>query len=284
VFDVEGEFRGYRGTGTDVTAIMRAQRAEESLRTVQAELAHVSRVTTLGQLTASIAHEVNQPIGAALINAQTALRWLSRQPPDAGRATQAIDRVVNDCQRAADIVSRTRDLVKKSPPRKDILEINEAILEVIELTRGEMSQSGVRLQTQLAESLPAIPGDRVQLQQVILNLVMNAVEAMSEMSEGKLELLINTQTGERCVLVAVRESGPGLSEVDLERVFEAFYTTKSSGLGIGLSICRSIAEAHGGRLWATANVPKGAAFQFALPINSDRSDEPEQRASVEPKI
>ena len=269
VFDADGAFCGYRGTGTDVTAIMRAERAEASLRAAQAELAHMSRVTTLDHLTASIAHEVKQPITGALINAQTALRCLNRQPPDLGRATLAIDRVMRDAMRATDIVDRTRALVNKAPPRKDDLEINEAISEVVALIRSEVSKNGVELQIQLSEGLPVIRGDRVQLQQVMLNLMMNAVEAMSQMSEDRRELLISTQPDANCVLVAVRDSGPGLPEAAREQAFESFYTTKSSGLGMGLSICRSIVEAHGGRLWVAANVPKGAAFQFTVPAISD---------------
>ena len=270
VFDANGEFCGYRGTGTDVTAITRAERAEASLRTVQAELTHVGRVTTLGLLTASIAHEVNQPIAAILINAQTAVRCLTRKPPDAGQATQLIDHIISDSMRASDIVARTRALVTKAPTQKDDLEINQAISEVIALTRSEVSKNGIQLQTQLAEGLPVIQRDRVQLQQVMLNLMMNAIEAMSPMSDERRELLVSTQAEAGCVLVAVRDTGPGLPEVAIERAFEAFYTTKSSGLGMGLSICRSIVEAHGGRLWATANVPKGAAFRFTVPIHSDR--------------
>jgi hypothetical protein len=268
VFDASGEFSGYRGTGTDVTAIIRAERAEASLRTTQAELAHVSRVTTLGQLTASIAHELTQPIAAALFNAETALASLTRQPPDVARATEAINRFMSDSTRATEIIARTRALVKKAPARKDDLEINQAISEIVGLTRSEVSKNGVALQIRLAEGLPVIQGDRVQLQQVMLNLIMNAVESMSEMNDNHRELLISTQPEADGVLVAVRDSGPGLPDVAMERAFDAFYTTKSSGLGMGLSICRSIVEAHGGRLWAAANFPKGAAFQFTVPVFS----------------
>jgi C4-dicarboxylate-specific signal transduction histidine kinase len=176
-------------------------------------------------------------------------------------------RVVEDGQRATEIVDRTRTMIKKGPARNDKVEINEAILEVSGLTRSEISKNGVSLKTQLAKDLPGIQGDRVQLQQVMLNLIMNAVEAMSQMAESPRELLISTRIEAGCVLVEVRDSGPGLSEPALERVFEAFYTTKSTGLGMGLSICRSIVEAHGGRLWATKNVPRGAAFQFTVPID-----------------
>jgi len=230
------------------------------------ELAHANRVATMGQLSASIAHEVNQPIAAAVINAQTALRWLGAQPPHLEEARQALGRVVKNGNRAGDVIGRIHALLKKSPPRKDGLEINEAILEVIALTHGEVVKNDVSVQTRLVEGLPPIQGDRVQLQQVILNLIINAIEAMSGTSEGSRELLISTGKADPDgVLVAVRDSGPGVAPASLERLFETFYTTKPGGLGMGLSICRSIIEAHGGRLWATANVPQGAIFQFTLP-------------------
>ncbi len=244
--------------------------ASEALRDAQADLAHANRVATLGQLSASIAHEVSQPISAVATNAHAALRWLGAQPPDLEEVRQALGRIVKDGNRAADVFGRIRGLIKKAPPRMDDLEINETILEVIALTRGEAVKNGVSVQTQLAEGLPLIQGDRVQLQQVVLNLIMNAVEAMSGVSEGLRELLISTgKTEPDGVLVAVRDSGPGLAPASLERLFDAFYTTKPGGLGMGLSICRSTIEAHGGRLWAAANVPQGASFQFTLPAHPD---------------
>ena len=249
-----------------------ARESERRFRNMQMELAHANRLATLGQLAASITHEVKQPITAALLNTQTAQRFLSRQQPDVERAKKAIDRAVLNGMRVSEVVDRTHALVRKEPVRKDRLEINEAISGVIGLTRGEALKNDVQVRTQLAESLPVIQGNRVQIQQVMLNLIVNAVEAMSQMSDDRRELLISTQAEADCVLVAVRDSGPGLSEGDIERAFEAFYTTKSSGLGMGLSICRSIVEDHGGRLWATANVPKGAAFQFTVPVNSDCQD------------
>jgi PAS domain S-box-containing protein len=241
-------------------------RASEELRAVQAELAHVNRVSTMGQLTASIAHEVNQPIAATVTNAQAALRWLGGQLPDVEEARQALAQIVTDGNRAGDVIGRIRDLIKKAPPRRDRLEINGAIREVIELTRGEAVKNGVSVRVELADGLPLIEGDRVELQQVILNLIINAVEAMCGIGERARELLIitgKTETGE--VLVTVRDSGPGLAPATLERLFEPFYTTKTTGLGLGMSICRSIVEAHGGRLWASANVPRGAIFQFTMP-------------------
>jgi C4-dicarboxylate-specific signal transduction histidine kinase len=236
----------------------------------ESELAHANRVATMGQLTASIAHEVNQPIAALLTNAETAVRWLARQPPNSERVKPLIDRIISDGKRAADIVSRIRDFSKKAPARKGNLEINEAILEIVKLTRAAMSDHSVLVKMQLSERLPPILGDRVQLQQVMLNLIMNAIEAMSEVREGSRELLISTSEVESGgVFVAVSDSGPGLPLTNFARIFEAFYTTKSSGLGMGLSICRSIVEAHGGRLWATRNEPHGAVFCMMLPVGEE---------------
>jgi C4-dicarboxylate-specific signal transduction histidine kinase len=233
----------------------------------EAELAHANRVTIMGELTASIAHEVNQPIAAALMNAGTAKRWLSRQPPDLEEARRAIERISSDGKRAADIVSRIREFSRKAPLRKADLEINEAILDIIGLARVPISDNGVAATMQLADGLPHILGDRVQLQQVILNLIMNAIEAMSEAGAGSRELLVSTSEAESgALLVRIGDSGPGLPQNNPERIFEAFYTTKAAGLGMGLSICRSIIEAHGGRLWAAPNQPRGAVFSFLLPV------------------
>jgi C4-dicarboxylate-specific signal transduction histidine kinase len=242
--------------------------ASEALREAQRELAHVNRITTMGQLAASIAHEINQPIAAAVTNAHAALHWLGARPPDLEEVRQALGRIVEDSNRAGAVIGRIHALIKKAPPRKDDLEINEAILEIIALTRGEVMKNGVSLQTQLADGLPLIQGDRVQLQQVILNLIINAVEAMSDVSEGPRELLIGTsKDGSGGVLVAVQDSGPGLNPESFDRLFDAFYTTKPGGMGMGLSICRSIVEAHGGRIWASRTAGPGATVQFALPIN-----------------
>ena len=243
-----------------------ARDSERRYSLVQMELAHANRVATVGHLSASIAHEINQPIGAAITYANAASHWLDAEPPNLDEARRALDFIVESSVRAGDVINRIRALVKKEPPRKDRLEINETILEVIALTRSEIANNAVSVRTQLAETLPAIQGDRVQLQQVILNLLINAVEAMSGMSEGLRELLISTaKTDSEGVLVAVEDSGPGLAPEDLERTFEAFYTTKPDGLGMGLSICRSIIKAHGGQMWAAAKVPQGAVFQFTIP-------------------
>jgi len=247
-----------------------ARGSERRYREVQAELAHAARVATMGQLTASIAHEVKQPIGAAAAYAEAALRFLARRPPELEEVRESLEGIVATSYRAAEVIDRIRDLVKKAPPRKDRFEINGAIREVIELTRGEAMKNGVSVQMQLADGLPLIEGDRVQLQQVILNLIINGVQAISEASDGPRQVLISTGKPESGgVLVAVRDSGPGLAPGTLDHVFEAFHTTKPGGLGLGLSICRSIIEAHGGRLWASANVSRGAIFQFTVPAHSD---------------
>jgi PAS domain S-box-containing protein len=251
--------------GSQIGQFIERKRAEEALREVQAELGRVARLTTMGQLTASIAHEVKQPIGASVNNALAAMRFLDSRPPDLGEVRQALADIVKAGSLASDVIDRIRDLIKRAPPRKDRLEINGAIRDVIELTRGEAVKNGVSVRTELADALPLIEGDRVELQQVILNLIMNAIEAMSGTSDGSRELIISTGKAESGgALVAVRDSGPGLAPATLEHIFDAFYTTKPNGMGMGLSISHSIIKAHGGRLWAEANVPHGAIFQFTL--------------------
>jgi C4-dicarboxylate-specific signal transduction histidine kinase len=232
------------------------------------ELAHANRLATMGQLVATIAHEVNQPIGATRNNAHAALRFLDGDPPDLAEVRDALECVVNDTYRAGDIVGRIRDQVKKLPPRKEGIELNDAIEEVIALVRGELSKNRVSVQTQLAEGLPPVHGDRVQLQQVLLNLILNAIEAMISVDDEARELVISTESSPpEGLLVAVGDSGPGVTPEDRERIFGSFYTTKASGVGIGLSICRSIIEAHGGRLWADAHSPRGAVFRFTVPAH-----------------
>ena len=262
VFDDFGNFAEYAGTVIDVTEHRRAEEERQAL-------AHANRVTTMGQLTASIAHEVNQPIATARNNAASALRFLSRSPPDLAEVREALYCVVSDVDRAGNVIGGIRKLIAKTPaPRDDCFDINEAIREMIVLTRGEALKNGVSVQMQL-EGLLLIQGDRVQLQQVVLNLILNAVEAMSSVDGARRELSISTERrGADEVLVAVRDSGPGIDLEHLEGVFDSFYTTKASGIGLGLSICRSIIGAHGGRLWAAANEPGGAAFQFTLPAGN----------------
>ena len=243
--------------------------ASEALREAQAELAHINRVTAMGQLAASITHEVMQPIAAGINGAQAALRWLRAEPPNLQEVREALGYTVNEGNRAIDVIGRVRALIRKAPPRKDTFGINEAIVEVITLTHSEAVKNGVSVQTQLAEGLPLIHVDRVQLQQVILNLILNAVQAMSGVSERSRELLISTEReASGGVLVTVQDSGPGLSPESFDRLFDAFYTTKASGMGIGLSICRSIVEAHGGQIWASRDVGRGATVQFTIPLSS----------------
>jgi PAS domain S-box-containing protein len=233
---------------------------------MQMELAHANRVATMGQLTATIAHEVIQPIAATVTNAQAALQWLKAGSSNLEEVRQVLAEIVDDGVRAVEVINRIRALMKKAPPRKDRLEINGVILEIIELMRGEAVKYGVSISTELADPSPAVEADRVQLQQVLLNLIVNALEATGAASEGPKELLISTRKHESGgAVVAVQDSGPGLGAAMLEQVFESFYTTKPSGLGLGLSICRSIIEAHGGRLWASVNKQRGATFQFTLP-------------------
>lgn len=266
VFGASGEFRGYRGTGTDVTAIIRAQKAETSLRTAQAELAHAGRVVTLGQLTASIAHEVSQPIGSARNNARAALNFLNRPNPDLDEVREALTCIVDDADRAGGIIDRIKDQIKKASPRSDRFDLNRAIEEVIMLAQGRITENGIFVQSSLASEMAPVHGDRIQIQQVVLNLILNAIEAMSPVEAADRVLSISTEkTLANGALVVVRDSGPGIEPKRLEQVFEAFYTTKSGGMGMGLSICRSIIDAHGGRLSAVANEPTGAQFQFTLP-------------------
>ena len=246
--------------------------SERRFRETQMQLAHANRVATMGQLTASVAHEVNHPIAATRTNAQAGLRWLGAESPNLDEARQALDRIVRDSDRAGAVVQRIRNLSKKATPRDERVELNTAIREVIEITRSEAIKNGVSVQTNLLGGLLLVLGDRVELQQVILNLILNAFEAMSEAREGSRGLLITTSEAESGdALVAVRDSGPGLTPAALENLFKAFHTTKPNGLGLGLSICRSIIEAHGGRLWASANAPRGAVFQFTLPAKPDNA-------------
>jgi signal transduction histidine kinase len=232
---------------------------------MQSDFAHMNRVSMMGELAASLSHEITQPMASARNNARAAQNFLDMQPPDLSETREALACVVGDVDRAGDIIDRIREQMKKAPPRKERFDLNAAIDEVIALARSAVTRNGVSVQTRLADGLFPIQGDRVQLQQVVLDLTLNAVEAMGSVEAGTRELLISTEQNGTGVLVAVRDSGPGIDPTHLERVFEAFYTTKSSGVGMGLSICRSIISAHGGRLWVEANEPRGAIFQFTLP-------------------
>ena len=255
--------------GSQIGQFIDRKQAEDALHRVQAELAHVTRVATLGELTASIAHEINQPLAAVVNNATACVHWLAAQNLEEAR--QCAEFVIADGHRAGEIIGRIRALAKKAPPRKDWVDVNETIREVIALARSEVQSNGVSVRTRLGEELPLILGDRIQLQQVILNLMINAIEAMNEVSDAPRELSITSATDEsKRVLVAVRDSGLGLHPRSLDRLFDAFYTTKPQGMGMGLAISRSIVEAHGGRLWVTPNEPHGAVFQFTLPSGPDK--------------
>jgi C4-dicarboxylate-specific signal transduction histidine kinase len=250
------------------TIALESTRRERQYREMQSELAHANRVATMGQLTASIAHEIKQPITAARTYAAAALRFLDKSPPDVTEAREALTCIVNKTGRANDVVDRIGSLIKKAPPRKEVVDLNAAILEVTALTRSEAVRTGVTVGTQLAGALPRIQCDRVQLQQVTLNLIVNAIQSMSGVEDGNRELHISTVSIEpEGVCVTVRDTGHGLRPESLQRLFEPFYTTKPDGMGMGLSICRSIIEAHGGRLWATRCEPRGALFQFTIPAD-----------------
>jgi PAS domain S-box-containing protein len=244
--------------------------AEDSLRKAQAELAHVTRLTTMGELAASIAHEVNQPLAAVITNGNACLRWLAAQTPNLDEAREAVQRIIRDGHRAGDVIQRVRALLKKTGPQKAQLDINDVIHEVLTLAHSEVRRHRVSVRTELATGLLPLLGDRIQLQQVILNLVMNGMEAMSSVADRPRELLIESATHEpQSIFVAVRDSGIGLDAQTLDRIFDAFYTTKPEGMGMGLSISRTIIEAHGGRLWATPHAGPGATFQFTLPMHSE---------------
>jgi PAS domain S-box-containing protein len=244
--------------------------AEEALRKAQAELSHVTRVTTLGEMTASIAHEVNQPLAAVVANAEACLRWLDRGTPDLDAVRRSVEWVIDDGNRASEVIRRVRALAKKTDIEKVPLDVNDVVKEVTALVERELVSHQVSLQMELAHTLSMILGDRVQLQQVIINLVMNSIESMQSVTDRPRELVIRSRQDEaHQVYVSVTDCGVGIFAEDADRLFNPFFTTKSSGMGMGLSICRSIMEAHGGRLWATANVPDGATFQFTLPVNAD---------------
>ncbi len=250
------------GALMDVTA---AKRAEEELLKAQTELAHTTRVTTLGELTASIAHEVNQPLAAVVSNAAACLRWLDRENPDLGEARDALGWIVKEGNRAAEVLKRVRALANKTDIQKALLDINDVIEEVVLLFRHEALSHGVSLQLELASALPPVLGDRVQLQQVIMNLLMNGMQAMSPVTGRRHELRIRSHEHESDqILVAVEDSGIGIEPENVDRLFSAFFTTKSNGMGIGLSICRSIIEQHDGHIWATRNSGAGSTFQFTL--------------------
>jgi C4-dicarboxylate-specific signal transduction histidine kinase len=242
-----------------------AREERERLRQAQGELAHINRVTTMGELTASLAHEVNQPIAAAVTDANTCLRWLTRDHPDLEEAREASSRVVKDATRAAEIIARVRLVFKKGVTQRELVDVNELIREMIILLRNEISRHSISVRTELAEMLPQVMGDRVQFQQVMMNLIMNSIDAMKDV-EGTRELTINSRRAEgEQVMVSVSDTGVGLPSQQADQIFNAFFSTKAHGTGMGLRISRSIVESHGGRLWATDNSPRGASFNLTLP-------------------
>jgi signal transduction histidine kinase len=243
---------------------------DDHLLDAQADLAHMMRITSLGELAASIAHEVNQPLAAVIANAEACLRWLDLENPDLAAARRSAEWVINDGIRATEVIRRVRSLASKTDIEKVPLDVNDVAGEAIGLVQRELASHRVSLRTEFAPALPTILGDRVQLQQVIINLVMNGIEAMRPVTDRSRELVIRSRQDEaHQVLVSVTDCGVGISAENANRLFTAFFTTKANGMGMGLPICRSIVEAHDGRLWATANVPHGAAFQFTLPVNAD---------------
>jgi len=267
-FDANGTFLGYRGVSTDVTAIVRAEHAEQALREAQAELAHVTRLTSMGELTTTIAHEINQPLAAILANAEACRSWLDRAPPDLAAARRSVEWIVDDGNRTSEVIRRVRALSKKDDIESGPLDINVVLREALPLVSRELASQNVAVRMELAPDLPLISGDRVQLQQVIINLVLNAIEAMQSVTDRPRELLIRSAQDERGVVVTVTDCGVGFAEENVERMFSPFFTTKPSGMGLGLSICRSIVESHGGRLSVVRKEGPGATFQFTLPLST----------------
>ncbi len=253
--------------------IAERRRAQESLQQVQSDLARFNRVMLMGEMTASIAHEINQPISGAITNANAALHWLAADPPNVEEVRKSLERIVKDGYRASDVIARVRALARKTPPRKDPLDINEAVDEVLALTERELQRNAVKVTVRLCRDLPLIRADRTQIQQVICNLVVNAIEAMSDTSPGHRQLWVITGPDSSDVFVEVRDNGAGLQAAERERLFQSFYTTKAGGMGMGLSLSRSIVEAHGGRLSAAPNEPNGAIFRFTLPVEPSTVDQ-----------
>lgn len=257
--------RFFTGIARDITERTR-------FREMQAELAHLNRVMTVGELTASIAHEINQPLAAIVMNSNAALRWLALDPPNLDKARNSAELIIRDGDRASHVIARVRALLKKSPPSMTLLDVNEFVNDVVGLTESEMSRNSIRLRKDLCADLPRVPGDRIQLQQVLLNLIVNAVEAMHGIEDRDRGLLIATDVFNQTVVrVAVSDNGPGIDPQTADHLFAAFSTTKLEGMGMGLTISRSIIEAHGGRLWTEANAEFGATFQFTLPIVANHS-------------
>jgi C4-dicarboxylate-specific signal transduction histidine kinase len=269
--DERGQVMQWFGTRTDVEE---RRRAGEALHEAQAELAHVARLTTLSELAASLAHELNQPLAAVVTNGNACLRWLGRDQPNVDEAVGAVQRMIRDANRAADVIAHTRALVGKSNEERVSVDIGALIRDVLVLVRPEVARHRIDVSLSLADDLPPVPADRVQLQQVMLNLIVNGIEAMADVTDRSRELRLGVEPsevdGKPAVRVAVRDGGVGVMPEGLARLFEAFYTTKPDGLGMGLSISRSLVQAHGGRLWATRNPGHGLTFQFLIPVQPAR--------------
>lgn len=259
----DGEFAGYIGSNIDITDLKRAEEEQERLRQLQAELAHINRLTTMGELTASLAHEIKQPITAAMMSARTCLRWLQRDAPDVAKACDTASRIVSDVTRASDIVDRVRSLYSRGTPQRELFDVNEIIREMITLLHDTANRHSISIRNELDAGLPTITADRVQLQQVLMNLMLNGIEAMKD-TNGELTVT-SKKTADGQLLISVSDSGIGISSDQADRIFEAFFTTKAQGTGMGLSISRRIIESHGGRLWASTNSGRGATFHFTLP-------------------
>jgi signal transduction histidine kinase len=271
VFSPSGDLIEFVGTVIDVTERKRADEERERLRKSLADLAHINRVTTMGELTASLAHEIRQPIAAAITGAQTCLRWLRRDQPDVAEACEAASRLVKDVTRAAEIISRIGSMFKKGAPLRELVDVNELIGEMIALLRNEAARYSISFRSDLAENLPRVMADRIQLQQVFMNLMLNGIDAMKEtISIG--ELSIKSEACDAQLLISVSDTGVGLPPEQADKIFNAFFTTKDKGTGMGLPISRSIIESHGGRLWAAANSPRGASFCFTLPTKAETTE------------
>jgi len=265
VLDPSGDLIEYVGTIIDVTERRQAEKERERLREAQADLAHASRMTTMGELTASLAHEVNQPIAAAVTGASTCVRWLTRDNPDIAEARETALGVVRNGKRAADIINRIRSLSRKGDSQRQLVNINEVILEIISLVRNEAQRHSIAIRTELGEDLPKVMADSLQIQQVIMNLIMNGIDAMKDVDQPRAITIGSQSAEDQLLTISVSDTGIGLPQQQADKIFDAFFTTKPQGIGLGLRISRTIIEAHGGRLWATHNTPKGASFYFTLP-------------------